>query len=312
MGLPLERAQLDGLVVFLVVAELRGFRAAARHLGITASAVSQSIAALEQRVGAPLLSRTTRSVGLTEAGERLLTHARPAIDLLSSGLEAASGLGGSISGRLRVNVPRPMLPLLVNRLLPQFCDTYPDVQLELLGEDRLVDIVAEGFDAGIRVGEFVEPDMVAVRLTPPIRYAVIGAASFLHEHGVPTQPEDLQRFRCIQLRRSPVATYDWEFMVEGQRVKVAVNGPLIVNDVQTFLHAAVRGVGLAHLPVSLAMSYLRTGQALSVLDAFAIEAPSLMLYYPSRTQSLPKLRAFTDFAREHLPRNFSADDFVIG
>ena len=133
--------------MFLAVAELRGFRAAARHLGVTPSAVSQAIRSLEERVGAPLFSRTTRSVGLTEAGDRLLAHARPAVDMLTAGLDAASGLGGQISGRLRINVPRPSLPLLVNRLLPDFLDTHPNVHLELVGEDRPIDIVEEGFDA---------------------------------------------------------------------------------------------------------------------------------------------------------------------
>src|SRR5258706_8812163 len=147
MNLPISRSHLDGLVMFLAVAELRGFRAAARHLGVTASAVRQSIRALEERVGTPLFSRTTRSVALTEAGQRLLTHARPAVEMLGTGLDAVSGLGAHISGRLRINVPRPSLPLLVNRLLPDFLELHPKIQLDLVGDDRLVDIVEEGFDA---------------------------------------------------------------------------------------------------------------------------------------------------------------------
>src|SRR5690349_10968309 len=136
MSLPIERTQLDGLVVFLAVAQLRGFRPAGRRLGVTPSAVSQAIRGLEDRIGAPLFTRTTRSVGLTEAGERLLAYARPAVDMLTAGLEAASGLGGQISGRLRINVPRASLPLLVNRLLPGFVDLHQNVQLELVGDDR--------------------------------------------------------------------------------------------------------------------------------------------------------------------------------
>src|ERR1700704_2754678 len=135
MSLSIGRAQLDGLVVFLAVAELRGFRAAGRRLGVTPSAVSQAIRSLEARIGAPLFSRTTRSVGLTEAGERLLAHARPAVDMLSLGLDAAASLGDDVSGRLRINVPRAMLPLLANRLLPDFLEAYPHVQLELCGDD---------------------------------------------------------------------------------------------------------------------------------------------------------------------------------
>src|ERR1700731_3490827 len=194
MDLSIERTHLDGLVMFLAVAELRGFRAAARHLGVTPSAVSQAIRSLEERVGAPLFSRTTRSVGLTEAGDRLLAHARPAVDMLTAGLDAASGLGGQISGRLRINVPRPSLPMLVNRLLPDFLELYPNVQLELVGEDRLIDIVEEGYDAGIRLAQFVQVDMVAVWLTPPERFVVVGAPAFCRRYGRPTEPHDLQRF----------------------------------------------------------------------------------------------------------------------
>ncbi len=143
MPLPIQRPHLDGLVVFMAVAELRGFRAAARHLGMTPSAVSQAIVVLERRVGAPLLVRTTRSIGLTEAGERLLLHARPALGMLSIGLDAAAGLGREVSGRLRITMPRPTLPLMINRLLPEFLELYSNVQLELCGEDRSIDIVKE-------------------------------------------------------------------------------------------------------------------------------------------------------------------------
>src|ERR1700676_161677 len=188
--------------MFLVVAELRGFRAASRRLGVTPSAISQAIRGLEDRIGAPLFTRTTRSVGLTEAGERLLAHARPAVDMLTAGLDAASGLGGEITGRLRINVPRPSLPLLVNRLLPGFVDLHPNVQLELVGDDRLIDIVEEGFDAGIRLGHFVQVDMVALRLTPAEPYAVVGAPGFFKRNGRPSQPQDLHDYRCILFRQS--------------------------------------------------------------------------------------------------------------
>ena len=202
MNLTIGRTHLDGLVVFLTVAECRGFRAAARRLGITPSAVSQGIRSLEERVGAPLFSRTTRSVSLTEAGERLLAHTRPAVDMLTAGLDAASGFGGEVTGRLRLNVPRPTLPLLVNRLLPDFLDAHPKVELELVGEDRPIDIVEEGFDAGIRFGNFVQIDMVAVWLTPPERFVVVGAPALFRKHGRLASPNDLQNFRCILLRQS--------------------------------------------------------------------------------------------------------------
>lgn len=310
MPLPIQRAHLDGLIVFLAVAELRGFRAAARHLGVTPSAISQTIRALEERVGAPLVSRTTRSVGLTEAGERLLAHARPAIDMLSLGLDAAAGLGGDVSGRLRISLPRQSLLLIANRLLPDFLETYPNVQLELCGEDRSIDIIEEGFDAGIRPGWLVQADMTAVRLTPPIRFAVVGTSSFIRKHGRPDHPSDLQRFRCIHLRLGAGPAFDWTFVEDGQPFNVPVNGPLIVNDVEACLRAVLRGVGFARVPIPMALVYLEKGEMETVLDTYAVEGPGLTLYYPSRSQALPKLRAFAEFARTRMQHDFRAEDYL--
>ncbi len=226
MSLSIERTHLDGLVMFLAVAELRGFRPASRQLGVTPSAVSQAIRSLEERIGSPLFSRTTRSVGLTEAGERLLAHARPAVDMLTAGLEAASNLGGQISGRLRVNVPRASLPLLVNRLLPGFVDLHPDVQLELVGDDRMIDIV----DAGVRCGNSSRSlrrdghgrGAVDARRTLRRRRR---AASSSTSMAAPSQPRDLQDFRCILLRQSARLLDRWQFSVDGQRVMVGIRDP---------------------------------------------------------------------------------------
>jgi DNA-binding transcriptional LysR family regulator len=310
MSLPIQRAHLDGLVVFLAVAELRGFRAAARHLGITPSAISQTIRTLEERIGAPLLCRTTRSVGLTEAGEQLLLHARPAIDMLSVGLDAAAGLGGDVNGRLRISVPRPSLPLLANRLLPDFFEAYPNVQLELCGEDRSIDIVEEGFDAGIRPGWLVQAGMTAVLLTPPIRFAVVGAAAFIRKFGRPSHPTELEQYHCIHLRLGTGPISDWPFVEGGQPFKVTVNGPLIVNDAETCLRAVLRGVGFGRVPISMALTYLEKGEIETVLDAYSFEGPGLTLYYPSRSQALPKLRAFAQFARARMRRDFKAGDYL--
>src|ERR1700674_1465888 len=256
MDLSIERTHLDGLVTFLAVAELRGFRAAARRLGVTPSAVSQAIRSLEERIGVPLFSRTTRSIGLTEAGERLLADVRPAVDMLTAGLEAASGLGGKISGRLRINVPRASLPLLVNRLLPGFLDLHPNIQLELVGEDRLIDIVKEGFDAGIRLGHHVQVDMIAVRLTPAEPFVVVGAPTFFDRYRRTNQPQQHHDLRCILLRQSVRLLDQWQFSVDGQAVTVGIEGPLIVDDVEACVRAALRGIGLFRLPRSMVMHYL--------------------------------------------------------
>jgi DNA-binding transcriptional LysR family regulator len=310
MHLTTERAQLDGLMIFIAVAEQRGFRAAARRLALTPSAVSQSIRALEIRIGAPLFSRTTRSVSLTEAGERLMVHARPGVEMLKAGLDAASGIGGEISGKLRINAPRPSLPLLANRLFPEFFDHYPNVQIELVGDDQLIDIVGEGFDAGIRLGHMVQADMVAVRLTPAEKFVVVGTPAFFRKHGRPGLPIELQRFKCIQLQHSARNIRYWEFLIDSQITRIAVQGPLIVNDVEMCIRSALRGVGLFQTPRSLVLSYIDKGDLATVLDKFSVELPGLMLYYPSRSQSLPKLKAFAKFAAKQLKRSYDPTDFL--
>ncbi|API61414.1 hypothetical protein BSL82_18420 (plasmid) [Tardibacter chloracetimidivorans] len=299
------------MAVFLVVAELRGFRAAGKRLGLTPSAISHAIRTLEERVGAPLFVRTTRSVRLTEAGARLASHAKPAMEMLKDGLDAAAGLGAEVSGRLRINAPRACLPLLVNRLLPDFLEAYPKLQLELVGEDNLIDIVKDGFDAGIRLGNFVQQDMVSLWLTPPEPYVVVGTPDFFARHGRPVKPEDLKEFRCIELRRNDDAVARWQFLVDTEPVDVQVGGALIANDVDTCLRAALKGSGLFRLPRSIAMNYVWAGLLESVLDKFSTGIPGLALYYPSRSQSLPKLRAFIDFATPRMRRDFQRDDYNI-
>ena len=308
MNLTIERTRLDGLIVFLAVAELRGFRAAARRLGMTASAVSQAVRGLEERIGTPLLSRTTRSVALTEAGERLLARARPAVDMLTEGMEAARSLGDQISGQLRICVPPVSLPLLIDRLLPDFLDLYPAVQLELVGEDRNIDIVRAGFDAGIRLRHDVEADMIAVRLTKPEPWVVIGAPSFFRRHGRPRQPPDLPAFNCIIRRRFGVLVDRWPFRVGGQEITVRVDGPLILDDVEACVRASVKGVGLYRVPRSIVLQDLKQGTLETVLDRNTVEVPGLSLYYPSRRTSLPKLRAFVEFATKQMAREGPRSD----
>jgi DNA-binding transcriptional LysR family regulator len=262
---------------------------------------------LEGRIGAPLFTRTTRSVGLTEAGERLLAYARPAVDMLSEGLQIASGLGREIRGRLRINAPRASLSLLTNRLLPSFLDLYPDVQLELVGDDGLVDIVEAGFDAGIRLGHVLQADMVAVRLTPAEPYAVVGTSAFFAKHCRPTHPQDLQKFRCILLRQ-PAGLLDlWQFAVEGEEITVGVAGPLILDDVEACIGAALRGVGLFRVPRSLVSRHLEQGALETVLNRYAAGIPGLFLYFPSRSTVLPKLRAFIDFATKEMRSDFRGE-----
>jgi DNA-binding transcriptional LysR family regulator len=296
----MNRSDLDGLAVFLAVAEQRGFRAAAKQLGLTPSAVSQNIRSLERRLGAALFARTTRSVGLTEAGEQLLVHARPAAEMLQAGLDAARDLGERPSGLLRINAPRPTVALLIDRLLPEFHAAHPGIRLELFGEDERIDIVKHGFDAGIRLGHIVEVDMVSTWLTAPEPYVVVAAPALIAQHGRPKRPEDLQQRPAILIRRNGQVARSWELAKAGRAVHIGVDGPLIVNDYDAYLRAAVRGVGFAYVIRSMVSDELADGRLVAMLEDHARRVPGLSLYYPSRSQSLPKLRAFIAFATQRL------------
>src|SRR5437773_5725269 len=197
-----RQAALDGVESFLSVAQHRSFRRAAAQLGVTPSAVSQAVRALEARIGAALFIRTTRSVGLTEAGERFFLRAKPAFEELVAASEIARDLGQRPAGLLRLTVPRAVVPILLEPLIASFCQAYPEVEVEIAASKALVDLAANGFDAGIRLGQFIAADMVAVRLTPPFRLVIVGSPTYLARHGRPERPDDLRHHRCVRLRRS--------------------------------------------------------------------------------------------------------------
>ncbi|HEX2762554.1 MAG TPA: LysR substrate-binding domain-containing protein [Allosphingosinicella sp.] len=298
----ITRNQLDGVEAFLRVAERRSFRGAADDLGISPSAISQTIRALEARIGVPLLTRTTRSVGLTEAGQRFLDHARPAFEGLTAAFEAARSFGERPAGLLRLNVPRAAIPFLIEPVLEGFSAAYPEVEIEICGEDELIDLVERGFDAGIRMGDYLEADMIGVRLTPPFRLVVVGSPAYFERHGRPERPADLRRHRCVRTRTpSTGAIFRWVFEDEGRKVEISVDGPLIVNDIEVGKSAAQRGIALAFLAEPLVAKAVAEGKLEIVLGAYAALSPGAYLYYPSRAQMLPKLRAFVDFIRERRP-----------
>lgn len=295
MNYTIARGELDGVLIFLAVAEERGFRAAARRLGITPSAVSQAIRAFEQRVGVPLVARTTRSVGLTEAGERLLLQVRPAAQQVLLGIEAARNFGKAVTGLLRISAPKASILMLTERYGSGFLGTHPGIQLEFVGDDQLVDIIDEGCDAGIRPRSFVHADMVAVPLTAEEPNVVVGSPSLLARYARPLRPGDVQNLPCIIYRQAGVALDTWTFNVSGERQVARVSGPLILDDVAACIHAAERGIGLFMLPRSLVARHINAGTLEVVLDSFSVVFPGLALYYPSRQQALPKLRAFIDY-----------------
>src|SRR5262250_2669088 len=204
-----RQGALDGVEAFLTVAQHRSFRKAAAKLAVTPSAISQAIRALERRVGAALFIRTTRSVGLTEAGERFLSRAKPAFEELVAASEVARDLGQRPAGLLRLSVPRAVVPILLEPLIASFCQAYPEDEVEIAASEELVDLAAEGFDAGVRLGQFIAADMIAVRLTPPFRLIIVGSPAYLARSGRPKRPDDLRDHACVRLRRSGGALALW-------------------------------------------------------------------------------------------------------
>jgi DNA-binding transcriptional LysR family regulator len=289
---------LDGIEAFLAVARHRKFSKAAAELGMTPSAVSQAIRTLEARVGAPLFIRTTRSVGLTEAGQRFLSRAKPAFEELVAASEVARELGQRPVGLLRLAVPRAAVPIVLEPLIASFCEAYPEVEVEISASEELVDLANGGFDAGVRLGQFISADMIAVRLTPPFRSIIVGSPVYLARSGRPEQPEDLGRHACLRMRRSGGALALWPLEDNGRAIELAVSGPLIANDYPTLLGAAIEGIGLAQLPAPVVASAIKTKKLVQVLEPYAPMAPGVFLYYPGHRQIMPKLRAFIDHVKQ--------------
>ena len=275
---------------------------------MTPSAISQAVRALEGRLGAALFLRTTRSVGLTEAGERFLSRAKPAFEELVAASEVARKLGERPAGRLRLSVPRAVVPILLEPLIASFCQAYPEVEVEIAANRELIDIAAEGFDAGIRMGQFIAADMIAVRLTPPFRFIIVAHPDYLVRRRRPERPEDLRDHACIRLRRSSGALAGWSLRDRGRAIEVAVSGPFIANDFPTVLGAALEGIGVAQVPEPIAADHVRAGRLVHVLETYASMVPGVFLYYPSRRQMMPKLRAFIDHVKSRSTAGRRADD----
>src|SRR5438034_11387688 len=268
-----RQGALDGVEAFLRVAQHRSFRRAAAELGVTPSAISQAIRALEARVGAVLFSRTTRSVGLTEAGERFLSRAKPAFAELVAASEIARHLGQRPTGLLRLTVPRAVVPILLEPLIASFCQAYPEVQVEIATSEELVDLAAEGFDAGIRLGQFIAADMVAVRLTPPFPFVVVGSPEYLRGRKRPERIDDLRQHACLRMRRSNGSIAPWSFVDGNTTIEAIVSGPLIANDFPTMLGAALEGTGLAQVPGPMAARPTMAQKLAHVLTPVAPSGP---------------------------------------
>jgi DNA-binding transcriptional LysR family regulator len=281
-----RQGALDGVEAFLGVARHRSFRKAAAELAVTPSAISQAVRALEARVGATLFMRTTRSVGLTEAGERFLSRAKPAFEELIAASAAARDLGQRPAGLLRLTMPPAVVPILLEPLIASFCEAYPEVEVEIVATEELIDLAAKGFDAGVRMGQFIAADMI----------------DYLRRHKRPERIDDLRQHACLRMRRANRSIAPWSFVDGNKTVEAIVSGPLIANDFPTMLGAAIEGMGLAQVPERIAAEPVKAGKLVPVLKPFAPMAPGVFLYYPSRHQMMPKLRAFVDHVKSRSKR----------
>src|SRR6202047_472309 len=243
-----RQGALDGVEAFLRVAQHRSFRKAAAELGVTPSAISQTVRAFEARIGAALLIRTTRSVGLTEAGQRFLERAAPAFDELVAAGETARDWGQRPTGLLRLAVPRGVVALILEPVIASFCRAYPEIELEIAASDEMVDIAASGFDAGIRLGQFIAADMVAVRLTLPFPFVVVSSPTYRRGSKRPERIDDRRQRACLRIRRSNGSIAPWSFVDGNKTVEAIGSGPLIANDFPTMLGAAAEDMGLAQVP----------------------------------------------------------------
>jgi DNA-binding transcriptional LysR family regulator len=289
--------QLDGLMAFWKVAERRGFTAAAAELEVSPSALSQAIRQLEARLGVRLLNRTTRSVSLTEAGAAYLARVGPALGQVLEAGDELNVLQGRPAGTLRLNAARISIAMVLQPMLAGFLKENPHVQLELTNDEGFVDIVEKGFDAGVRMGESLQRDMVAVPLGGPITVAVVASPEYLLRVPAPRHPDDLVRHNCVRFRFGATGMiFRWEFRVDGRLVEYEVKGNLTITDTLFHLDAALEGIGLAYTFEQLALPYIRAKRLKRVLASFSPTFPGFYLYYPSRRDQPTKLKALIEYA----------------
>lgn len=294
----MQRGSLDDLVALVAVARERSFTKAAAKLGVSQSALSQTIRQLEARLGIRLLTRTTRSVSLTEAGERLLHTVAPRLEEIEAGLAAVSELRDKPAGTIRITAGDHAIRSILWPKLEKFLPRYPDIKVELISDYGLTDIVAERYDAGVRWGEQVAQDMIAVRIGPDLGFAVVGAKSYFAERRPPRTPQDLVGHSCINLRLpTHGGLYAWEFERDGREVRVRVDGQLVFNGIFQILDAALAGFGLAHVPEDLARPHLARGRLQRVLQDWCPPWSGYHLYYPSRRQSSAAFALLVDALR---------------
>ena len=285
---------------FVAVAERRSFAKAALQLGISRSRLSETIRGLEDRLGVRLLNRTTRSVASTAAGERLLARLRPLLDDFAAALDSVNAFRDKPAGLLRLTVLPPAANFMLAPLLARFLAQYPAIDLEISVDAALTDIVADRFDAGMRPGERVEQDMIAVRIGEEIRGVVVAAPDYLARHPRPTAPRDLKSHNCIRFRFPSGVIVPWKFEKKGKQVEVAVEGRLTVNDAELAVTAALDGVGVLYTALGYVAPEIKAGRLVPLLEDWRPRSAVIFLYYPSRRQMAAPLQAFIEFLRENL------------
>lgn len=294
----MKRIDPADLAVFLAIATHRSFRRAAVDLGVTASALSHALRGLEERLGLRLINRTTRSVALTEAGQQLYQRLGPAFRDIDDAIEDLNAFRGAPSGTLRINAAASSARMVLLPMVTRFLTVYPDIQVEIAVDTALVDVVSAGFDAGIRFGEVIAGDMIAVPIGPRQRSAIIAAPSYFTRYAIPNEPRDLLRLPCIRYRFPGGAFYRWEFERGGTELEIEVDGPLVLSDQDLMIDAALAGSGVAYVFEGLALSDLTAGRLIRVLEDWCPYYPGFFIYYPSRRQVPAALRAFLDFIRQ--------------
>jgi DNA-binding transcriptional LysR family regulator len=294
----MDREDWGSLAAFAVVAEERSFTRAAARLGVSPSALSHTLRRLEERLRIQLLARSTRSVSTTEAGERLLARLGPAIEEISDAVEELGRLLERPSGHVRITASRTGARMVVAPVLPRFAESYPDIVVEVLVDPGLTNIVAQRFDAGIRLGESLEKDVVAVPVTGPLRMAVVGSPKYFATHPAPSTPHDLDKHRCINFRLPSAGTlYKWEFAHRNHKMEVSVQGPLVFDDEGLIIDAALASVGLAYVMEDQVAALVHAGALSRVLEDWCPPFPGFFLYYPGRRQVSPALGLFIDALR---------------
>ncbi|MBD8695540.1 LysR family transcriptional regulator [Stenotrophomonas sp. CFBP 13718] len=288
---------LTHLAAFAAVARHCSFRRAGAELALSTSAVSYAIRALEERLGVGLFHRTTRSVSLTEAGQRLMERLQPALGQVSDALEEMNQFRATPAGLLRINAARAAVPTQLSPRLSRFLQAHPDVRIEVTENDGLVDIVAQGFDAGVRLHEFVPEDMVAVPLGPPLRGMIVASPAYLAVHGAPLHPRDLLQHQCVRFRFASGHLYKWQFEQGAETFEIDVQGRLTLSEQTTIVRAVLDGLGIAYVLEDAARPWLDSGQLVSMLEDWSPPFPGFVLYYPRQRQMTSALRAFVDIVR---------------